>query len=162
MSGLPLFLALLLAVSAGHKALDRARLAPVAARLASVPAWLGAPLLLAAAALEAAAAIAMALAPLRPEGALAGAAIWLAYGLALLRRRGEVLDCGCDLVRRERPVGTFAIGRPLLLALLAAGVAALPPAGFSADAPFAALGLIALWFAAAELSHLPRRERKAP
>lgn len=162
MAAVALFLALLLAVSAGHKLVERQRLAGVAARLAGAPAQLGPALLLAAAAYEATAALALIVAPLRPGGALAAAALWSGYALALLHHRGERLDCGCDFVRREKPIGTFAIARSALLAALAVAVAVSPAAAWTLDAPFAALALLALWIAASELSALPARERIRP
>lgn len=155
MAGLWLFLALLLAGSAVHKLVARDRLAMTAARLTATPAALGPALLLAAASFEALAAAALLAAPMRTAGALAAAALWSGYAVALLARRGEVLDCGCDLVRRERPVGNAAIARPALLAGLAAALAALPPAPLTVDAAFAALALLALYLAASELAALP-------
>lgn len=155
MASLSLFLALLLAVSAGHKLVARERLGAVAARLVGLPLALGQPLLLAAAACELLAATALMVPMLHFAGALAAMAIWLGYGLALLRRRGEVLDCGCDLAAREKPVDGFAIVRPFVLVLLAGAAAYLPLEAWTVDAPFAALALLALWFAAAELSVLP-------
>lgn len=156
MAALTLFLALLLATSAAHKALARARLAPVTARLAGVALPLGSVLLALAATIEALAALALLVPALRAGGALAAALLWSGYGLALLRRRGERLDCGCDFVARERPVDGVAIARPVLLALLALAVLALPAApGWPLDTPFAALALVALWFAASELHSLP-------
>lgn len=161
MAPLTLFLALLLAVSAGHKLVERARLAPVAARLTGAPAPLGPVLLLAAAAVEALAALSLLAAPAPIGGALA-AALWTTYALALWRRRGERLDCGCDLVRRERPVGTGTSLRPATLAALALIQLAAPGPVWTAEAPFAALALLALWFAASELSALPQFARNKP
>ena len=155
MAALPLFMALLLAIAATHKLIERQRLATVTMRLAGVPAHFGMPLLLLAATGEALVAIALLVTDLRMGGALGAAAIWSVYALALLRHRGAVLDCGCDLVRREKPVGATAILRPALLALLALIVAALPASPWNAETPFAALALLALWFAAAELAAIP-------
>lgn len=59
MAALTLFLALLLALSAGHKLVARATMAPLAARLAGTHRALGMVALLAAAAVEALAALAM-------------------------------------------------------------------------------------------------------
>ena len=84
MAGLWLFLAALLAISAGHKVIARDRLAIVSARLAGAPAALGNTLLLGAASAEALAAMALAVSPLRQAGALAAAAIWAGYAAALL------------------------------------------------------------------------------
>ena len=161
MSGLWLFLAALLAISATHKVIARERLAIVAARLAGSPAALGQPLLLGAACAETLAAVALAADPLRQAGALAAAAIWTGYAVALFARRGQVLDCGCDFVRRERPVSWPAIFRPAVLALMACAVTAIPEPAFALDAPFAALALLALYFAASELAALPFPARRS-
>ena len=155
-----LFLALLLGVSAGHKLVAHASLAPVAARLIGVAVPLVPVVLFAAAAVEALSALALLAAP-APIGAGLAASLWSAYALALWRRRGQRLDCGCDFVRRERPIGAAAIGRPALLALLAL-LSLATPFVWSPDAPFAAFALLALWFAAAELSALPQAVRKMP
>ncbi|NWK98963.1 hypothetical protein DM806_25515 [Sphingobium lactosutens] len=156
MAALPLFLVLLLGVSALHKAIDRQRLGIAAARLAGAPVSTGSLLLIAAGVAEGTAALCLLLAPLRLAGALIALLLWALYALLLLRRRGQSLDCGCDLVARERPVGWGQIARPVLLAGLAAPAALLPPAPFSLDAPFAAAGFLALWFGAAELLAIPR------
>lgn len=157
MAALALFLAAVLALAALHKGLARARLAASAARLAGLPLALGPIVLALAATLEALAALALLLPGLKAVGALGAGALWLSYALALWRRRGERLDCGCDLSAREKPVGTTQVLRALLLAALA-GAVALAPAGsaFPADAPFAALALLALWFAGGELLNIPQ------
>lgn len=162
MQALALFLAALLAASALHKLLARERLTAVTARLAGVHLPTGLLLLIVAASVEALAALALAVPALRSGGALAAAALWLAYAAALWRRRGTVLDCGCDLVARDKPVDAFVIARPLLLAGLAGSVALAPPPLWTIDAPFAALALLALWFAAGELHSIPRLERTRP
>jgi hypothetical protein len=160
MAALTLFLALLLALSAGHKLVARATMAPLAARLAGTHQALGMVALLAAAAIEALAALAMLIPVTRVGGALAAAALWTGYAVALWRKRGQALDCGCDLVRRVRPVTAAAAARPLLLAGLASLAALLPAGpGVSAETPFAALALLALWLAAAELAALPTWRR---
>jgi uncharacterized membrane protein YphA (DoxX/SURF4 family) len=162
MAALTLFLAALLGISALHKLLARERLSAVAARLAGVAVPSGVLLLALAAALEALAALALTIAPLRSSAALAAAALWSGYGAALWRQRGKVLDCGCDLVAREKPVDGIAIARPLLLAALAVAVALAPASGWTLDAPFAALALLALWFAAGELHSIPKLARHRP
>lgn len=162
MTALSLFLALLLMGSAAHKALARDRMAMVAARLTGLHTQ-GLLALIGAGCLELTAA-AMLLAPaLRPTGAIIAAGIWLAYAAALLRQRGRTLDCGCDLVAREKPVDWPLIARPALLALLAALVSTLPTAdGFALDTPFAAAGLLALYLGASELLAIPHpRWRKS-
>lgn len=159
MLALTLFLALLLAASVAHKAIERRRLAAASARLAGVSASLGPVLLLLAATVEGLSAVALILPDLRIGGAIAAAVLWSSYALALLRRRGETLDCGCDLVAREKPVDAIAILRPALLAGLALLAAVLPTTPWTIDAPFAALALLALWFAAAEIVSLPNFAR---
>ncbi|WP_225010326.1 MauE/DoxX family redox-associated membrane protein [Novosphingobium percolationis] len=155
MTALPLFLALVLGGSALHKALDRQRLASAAARLVGVRPSHGLLLLVAAAGVEAIAALCLLAPALRSTGGLLAAGLWVLYGLALARRRGETLDCGCDLVARERPVATWQIVRAFALAALALLVSALPAAGFGLDAPFAAAAFLALYLAASELSAIP-------
>lgn len=156
MLALNLFLASLLGTSALHKVLARERLGLVVARLTRLPLPVGAVLLALAATIEALAAIALLIPALRSGGAAAAAMLWTGYGLALLRQRGKVLDCGCDLVARERPVDAFTILRPFLLAGIALLIlAAVPAPAWSIDAPFAALALLALWFAASELHSIP-------
>jgi len=159
MAGLWLFLAVLLATSAGHKLIARERLAVAAARLAGMPLAMGPALLLASASAEVLAALALLAEPLRQAGAIAASALWSLYAVALFARRGQVLDCGCDFVRRERPVAAPAIARPALLAVLALIVASQPVTGFQADAPFAAMALLALYFAASELAAIPALRR---
>lgn len=161
MSALPLFLALVLAGSAIHKALSRDRLAAAAARLSGLYRQ-GQLVLIAAGCLELVAAVALLVPALRPTGALIAIAVWLAYGAALLRLRGRTLDCGCDLVAREKPVDWPLIARPMVLALLAVVVAILPPTDFALDAPFAAAAMLALYLAASELLAIPHpRWRKS-
>lgn len=156
---LTLFLAALLGISALHKLIARDRLATSTARLTGVAPALGFPVLLAAAAIELLAALALLSAPLRVGGALAAAGLWAIYGVALFTRRGQVLDCGCNLQSREAPVDIFAIARPCLLVALAVTLALAPPVSWTIDAPFAALALLALWFAASELALLPHLAR---
>jgi uncharacterized membrane protein YphA (DoxX/SURF4 family) len=156
MAALTLFLALLLGASALHKALDHRRLAIAAARLAGVTGQAGPLLLIVASVAETMAALCLLVPPLRLAGAGIAVLLWLAYALLLLRRRGEALDCGCDLVARERPVGLSQIARPVLLLLLALVVALAPQGPFTLDTPFAAIGFLALWFGAAELLAIPQ------
>ncbi len=161
MAALVLFCAALLAASALHKALARARLAEAAARLASVgpvPAQL---LLILVGTLELVAAACLLASPLRTTGALIAALVWSTYALALARRHGESLDCGCDLAARSKPVTNALVLRAAGLALLAGIVALLPDAPFTLDAPFAAAGLIALYLGASELLAIPAPYWKA-
>lgn len=159
-----LFLALVLAAAAVHKLVARDRLAMATGRLTGLAAPLAGVVTLTAAAIEAAAAIALVLTPVRPIGALLAAALWLAYGGALLaaRRRGEsAFDCGCGFAVQRKPVDGFTIARPFGLALLAALVAVLPttPVPF-AEPIFAALALYALFLAAGEIAALPAQPSK--
>lgn len=156
MAALPFFLAMLLTASAAHKAMARDRLAGAAALLVGTGAQAGSLLLIAAGAVEGVAACCLLAPPLREAGALIAALLWGGYATLLWRRRGQSLDCGCDWVARERPVGSAQIARPLLLAALALVVAASPPAAFTLDAPFAAAALLALYLAAAELLAIPQ------
>lgn len=162
MQAVLLFLALLLALSAAHKLAAPQRMGEAAARLAGAPSSLGPALAFAAAGIEGTAALALLLEPTRLGGAVAAAVLWSGYGVLLFIRRGQTLDCGCDLARRSKRVGWQAIVRPLLLAALAL-CAVLPPfdLAWRIDTPFAALALLALWFAAAELGaiSIPARSR---
>lgn len=160
MGAVALSLALVLAGSAMHKALSRERLARAAARLTGAGPAGGALLLAVAGSVELLAALALVLPGLTIVGGALAAAVWLAYACALFMHRGEVLDCGCDLFEREKPVGTFQVGRALLLAALAALVGILPETPLTIDAPFAALALVALFIAAGELAAIPAPRRR--
>lgn len=158
MRALALFLALVLALSALHKAQRADRLAVATGRLAGVSGPLAMVLMVMAGAIEAIAALCLVLPGALDAGALLAALVWTGYGLALWRRRGEVLDCGCDLVARPRPVDPAQIARPLALATLAQAVAILPPtsSGWLALDLFAALGALALYLACLEILAIPR------
>ena len=132
MAALVLFCAALLAASALHKATSRGRLAEAAARLAGVGPVPGQLLLI-----------------------LAGPLELVAAACLLARRRGETLDCGCDLAVRTKPVTTALVLRAAGLALLAGIVALIPDAAITLDAPFAAAGLLALYLGAGELLAIP-------
>lgn len=161
MMALPLFLALLLGGSAIHKIAAHDRLATAAGRLTGLHRQ-GMLVLIAAGTVELVAAACLIAPPLRQTGALIGAGLWLVYAAALLRHRGQTLDCGCDLVAREKPVDWPLIARPALLSLLALIVSTLPAAAFTLDAPFAAAGLLALYLGASELLAIPHpRWRKS-
>ncbi|KQW65541.1 hypothetical protein ASE17_19120 [Phenylobacterium sp. Root77] len=154
MLAITFFLSAILASSAAHKAIDRGRLGPVAAKLVGVqPSW-GELLLAVAGAVEALAAIALTMPQVRTGGALAAAGVWSAYSLALASRRGAVIDCGCYFAERPKPVDKIAILRPAVLAALALAVAASPAGDWSIDTLFAAIGFGALWFAAGELASI--------
>ena len=156
MAELALFLALLLAVSAGHKIVARDRLGQAAARLAGVPQPLGHALSNTAAAVELAAALALLFSDTRPIGALLAAVLWSGYALLLARRIGSRLDCGCSLKRSEKPITALHPARAGLLAAFAVLVAFVPAAPATLLTPFAAAALLALYFAADELIAIPR------
>ncbi|GEN98637.1 hypothetical protein NSE01_04700 [Novosphingobium sediminis] len=161
MAALALFCAALLAASAVHKALERGRLIEATARLTGVspvPAQL---LLIHAGTLELVAAGCLLVPPLRTAGAVIAALVWSSYALALARRRGETLDCGCDLAARSKPVTTAIVLRAAGLAVLAGIVALTPDTPFTLDAPFAAAGLLALYLGASELLAIPAPQWKA-
>jgi hypothetical protein len=154
MAPVALFLALVLLGAALHKALQRERLVLATGRLTGLSAPMASLVLVLAALFEGLAALAI-LMPATLTAGLAGAAIlWATYAAALLRRRGELLDCGCDFLRRDKPVGVWTILRPALLAVLALTCAIAPPAGWTIETPFAAAALVALWLAASELAAL--------
>lgn len=160
MAELSLFLALVLAMAAGHKLLDRERLAASAAALTGAPVALGSTISLAAAAYEAAVALALLIPTTRVAGAALAAVLWSVYGLALLRRLGTALDCGCNFAAREKPVDRFAVLRAFALAALAWGVALTPAAPLTILAPFAALGFLALYLALGEVMGITISERR--
>jgi hypothetical protein len=149
-----LFLAVLLAGSAVHKAIAHERLAVAASRLTGLRAQ-GMTMLILAGTLELVAAFCFVVPALRLTGALLAMLVWGSYAATLLLRRGQTLDCGCDLVAREKPVDWPVIARPAMLALVAAIVSTLPAASLALDAPFAAVGLLALYLAASELLAIP-------
>lgn len=155
MAALVLFCAALLAASALHKALARERLAAAAARLAGVGAVPGQLLLVLAGSLELVAAALLVVPQLGSFGAGLAALVWGTYALALLRRWGETLDCGCDLAARSKPVTSALVLRAAALAGLAGMIALVPAAPFTLDAPFAAAGLLALYLGASELLAIP-------
>lgn len=161
MAALILFCALLLAASALHKVAARERLAAATATLAGAGAIGGQLLLIVAATAEIVAALCLLIAPLRFTGALIAAALWAVYALALARRHGQTLDCGCDLAARAKPVSWPLVLRSAALALLAGGIGLLPEAPFMLDAPFAAAGLLALYLGASELLAIPSPAWKA-
>lgn len=155
MGGVTLFLALVLAGAAAHKVAAWRRLGIAAARLAGTAVEQGMLLLAVAGSIEVIAALALLIPSLHGLGVVLAAALWAVYAAALFRRRGETLDCGCDLMEREKPVGSFAIIRPFVLAGLALLTLAVPGAGWSVETPFAALAMLALYVAASELAGLP-------
>lgn len=161
MTEISLFLALVLAVAAGHKLLDRERLAASAATLTGAPRALGATVSLAAAAYEAAAALSLVLPATRHAGAILAALLWLAYGTALWRRLGSRLDCGCTFAARVKPVDRFSVMRAFGLAALAGAVLLAPAVPVTILALFAALGFLALYLALGEVMSITKFERSA-
>lgn len=159
MAALALFLALVLIGAAAHKAVQRERLTHAVQGLIGLNAPMAALVLALSGVLEGLAALAILIPATAAGGFIAAAAIWTLYALALLRRRGAVLDCGCDFAARDKPVDTAMILRPAGLAVLALGCVLVPPAAWTIETPFAAAALLALWFAASELAVLPARAR---
>ncbi len=156
MAGLTLFLALVLATSAGQKALAPDRLATATSRLTGMPVVTGQLLMVIAGGVESAAAMCLLVRSLTALGAILAAALWGGYAIALLRRHGEVLDCGCDLAARAKPVDAGQILRPVVLSGLALLIARLAPQFAGIEDIFAALGLFVLYLAASELMSIPR------
>ncbi len=155
MAALILCCAALLAASALHKAAARERLAAATAKLAGTGALGGQLLLIVAGTVEVVAALCLLIEPLRITGALIAAALWGCYAIALARKLGQTLDCGCDLAARAKPVTWALVLRSAALALLAGILALLPAAPLTLDAPFAAAGLLALYLGASELIAIP-------
>lgn len=160
MTEVAIFLALVLMVSAGHKLIERERMAVATARLTGVSAAMSAPLTLAVAALELLGALGLMLSPARAVGVIVAVIVWSGYAIALFRHRGETLDCGCTFAAREKRVDDFAVLRPVMLAALAVPVAFVPAAPLSWSTPFAALAFLSLYLAIGELTALPHRKRE--
>ena len=152
MPALALFLALVLFVAAGHKAIARARLVAATARLTGLQIPMASLATWAAAGVEIAAGLALLMPDTNMIGGLIAVSLWLGYTLLLALRWGQSLDCGCSFGAREKPVGAFEVGRAALIALLGAVVAFLPPEALTPEAPFAALALFALLTASAALA----------
>jgi Methylamine utilisation protein MauE len=155
MLALPLFLSLLLALSAAHKLSAPERAGVAAAKLAGAQTAFGAPLGYAAAAIEAAAALALLFAESRLVGAVLAAMLWTAYAVLLTRRIGTRLDCGCSFGRGEKPVSPALVARAAALAVLAGVAAVLPVSPFSPETLFAASGFLALYLALDALLAIP-------
>ena len=158
MRALALFLALVLALSAAHKAHSSDRLSTATGRLAGVSGPLATVLMVMIGVIEAVAALCLVLPGGLFAGALIAALVWSAYGLALWRHRGATLDCGCDLVARPHRIGAPQILRPVVLALLALVLAMLPQPSSDPLAVdvMAAFGALALYLAALEIMAIPR------
>lgn len=159
MEGLTLFLAFVLALSAAQKALAPDRLAAATSRLSGAGAVSSRLLMVLAGSVEGVAAVFLLVPALTAIGALLAAALWGSYAIALLRRNGEVVDCGCDLATRAKPVDAAQVLRPVLLSATAVGVSLLAPQLTAIAAItdiFAAIGLFVLYLGASELMSIPR------
>ncbi len=123
------FVAALLIASAGHKLIDRERLARSVGPLTGLNDRMAGPALAAAAAVELAAGLAAAAPATRTLGCLAAALLWCAYLGLMLRAiaagRADI-DCGCSFGRGHAPLGRVQVRRNLgLIAIaLAAGAGA--------------------------------------
>lgn len=155
MGALPIFLALVLATASAHKLARRERLAVATAKLTGLPLATGAVASLGAAAVEGVAALALLLPETRAIGALVAAVLWTGYAGLLVRNIGRSLDCGCSFGAREKPVGAALVAKAGGLAILALIVGLTTPAPVTVDAPFAALGFLALYLALDELLAIP-------
>lgn len=155
MTAIFLFMALLLLISAAHKFTAQDRMVKATAILTGSDMVMAKMLLPGVACAEIIAAIALLIPGLQILGAALAAFIWSSYSLALLRRHGQNLDCGCDLLERKKPVTWAQIARPALLAILAISGAVLIASGMETawhiETPFAGLALLALYFGASEL-----------
>ena len=171
MAALALFLALVLAVSAGQKLVERERMAVAAGRLTGLSGAMGgvANIVAAGGGIMAGpsppgsapqtfggappgAALCLLVTPAQPLGGALAGALWLAYGVTLAMRYGETLDCGCSFAAREKPVGPFMLVRAFGLMALGFVVALSAAAPFELVAPFAAIAFMALYLAANELA----------
>jgi len=161
MYALACFLALVLGSAAIHKLVARTRLTRATGRLLGLNDALAAPAMYAAAAIEAVAALALLIPATQAIGATIAFVLWLGYGAALhfAHRRGDdAFDCGCSFGKNSNGIDLYTRLRPLVLALVALGVAAMPGA-VELAAPFAGLAFFAMYLAAGELAALPSRQR---
>lgn len=159
-----LFLALVLFAAALHKLMQRQRLTAATAALLRTSGVLAQPLMLSAAAIEAAAATALLIPASRPAGALLAALLWAVYGATLVvsKRRGDsALDCGCSLAASHSGIGGFVIGRAFAFAAAALAVLLIPAPGVGvlAEPLFAAFAFFALFLAIGEMAALPQISR---
>lgn len=159
---LTIFLAIVLAISAVHKLVRPDRISLAMAKLSGIPVGVASTAVFGVAALEFLAATALLFAQSRAIGATFAALIWFAYGIALLRKFGTSLDCGCDFSTREKPIGAFDILRAFGLSLLAVLVTLMPATTATIITPFAIFGFLALYLAMGELAAIPKpKERRA-
>lgn len=156
MAAITIFLALVLALSSGHKLVAPERLGAAAARLAGTRPAFGPLFSFGAAALEGTAALALLFADTRIAGACIAAGLWASYAVLLWQHMGMSLDCGCSFGRREKPVTFSLVARSAALIALAAIVALIPREPFEAEWLFAGLGFFALYFALDELLAIPQ------
>jgi hypothetical protein len=157
---LAIFLAIILAISAVHKLARPERISLAMAKLTGMPNGIAATAVFGVAALEFLAATALLFSQSRTIGATFAALIWLAYGVALLRKAGTSLDCGCDFSAKEKPVGAFDILRAFGLSFLAVLVAQIPATAASVITPFAIFGFLALYLAMGELAAIPKPQER--
>jgi cytosine/uracil/thiamine/allantoin permease len=153
------FLAVLLAASAAHKALNWGRTWTVVQNFAGVPRSAASLVAVAVCAIEALAGLLLIL----PDYTRAGAAlatallgIYLALIVRAVAQRRGAVDCGCSFGAGSRRLGTFEIARnalllaaALLLRVFAAAVAPLAPSQL-----LAACALLALYGAVDQLMAL--------
>jgi hypothetical protein len=119
---LALALATLLAASAAHKLRAREQWPAIVGQYKLVPDVLAGPVAALVPLTEALAAAGLLWPRTRAAGALAAAALLLAYAAALainLRRGRTSIDCGCFGSRRRQGIAPWMVGRNLVLAALA-------------------------------------------
>lgn len=157
---LAIFLAMVLAISATHKLARPERISIAMAKLSGISTSLASTAVYGVAALEFLAATALLFAQSRAIGATFAALIWFAYGIALLRKFGTSLDCGCDFSTREKPIGAFDILRAFGLSLLAVLVTLMPATTATIITPFAIFGFLTLYLAMGELAAIPKPQER--
>jgi methylamine utilization protein MauE len=143
---LALFQALLLIVSALHKASSWSRSLGVMRQFGGVPGALSGAALVTVMASEIVAALLLLVPAYRAAGAILAAALWAVYlGLilrAILQNRRDQ-DCGCSfgLASRtsSRPLGAFQVTRNAVLALMALGIAGMSGAAGAVSAELSQL-----------------------
>jgi len=157
---LAIFLAMVLAISATHKLARPERISIAMAKLSGMSPSVASTVVYGVAALEFLAATALLFAQSRAIGAIFAALIWFAYGIALLRKSGTSLDCGCDFSTREKPIGAFDILRACGLSALAVLVTLMPATTATIITPFAIFGFLALYLAMGELAAIPKPQER--
>jgi len=156
MGVLACFCALLLLGSATHKILSQERMLGAVRQLTGTTTVTALLLLVMAGVVEIFAGAALLIAPLQVVGSVAAALLWTGYALALARRLGRSVDCGCDLIAKAKPVDAAAVARPALLAVVAVLTLFSSERAWSLETPFAAVALLALYIGASELLAIPR------